>query len=96
MSNDKMPYNAEELRNSTYQYAHDPEARIPCPDCHNRASLTIDEDQPFVAALLSYCSLCDGERYISKARALAVLPCVAEYVNKLYLERKNAKRLSNH
>lgn len=76
-------YDREELRDNTYKYASDPLARIPCPDCHDREELTIAEDQPFVAAILSYCPLCDGERFISKARALACLPHIAEFVKEL-------------
>lgn len=80
-------YDREELRDDTYKYATDPLARIPCPDCHDRESLTIAEDQPYVAALLSYCHLCDGEQFVSKARALAVLPHIAEFVQELRATR---------
>lgn len=75
-------YDINELRDEAFKHAKDPNARIPCPDCHHR-ELTIAEDQPFVAAMLSYCPLCDGEKYVSKARALAVLPHVAQRVKEL-------------
>ncbi len=76
-------YDVRKLRCQTFKYASEPVSRIPCPDCHHREPLTIADDQPAVAAMLSYCSLCDGERYISKARALAVLPHVTAYVKEL-------------
>ncbi|MHA2279480.1 MAG: hypothetical protein ACXAC5_01125 [Promethearchaeota archaeon] len=76
-------YDIAELRTQTHKYAEDPEAKIPCPDCHDRKPLSIAEDQPFVGWLLSYCDLCDGERYVSKARALAVLPHIVTHVRQL-------------
>ena len=78
-----MPYDINELRTVTHRHCADPEARIPCPDCHGRATLDIAEDQPAVAAILSYCPLCDGERHVTKARALAVLPHIAAHVREL-------------
>jgi len=78
-----MAYKIEELRDNTYRYSEDPKARIPCPDCAGRAPLAIAEDQPAVASILSYCPLCDGERSVSKARALAVLPHCAENARRL-------------
>ncbi len=78
-----MSYNIEELRDLTYKYADEVGAKIPCPDCHDRESLSIAEDMPAVAGILSYCPLCDGERYVLKARALAVLPHIADHVKKL-------------
>lgn len=85
-----MVYDIEELRDTTYRHCEDPEARIPCPDCRDRPGLAIAEDQPVMAALLSYCALCDGERSVSKARALAVLPRVVEHQQEL---RERIKRL---
>lgn len=87
-------YDREELRDTTYKYETDSLARIPCPDCHDRELLTIAEEQPFVAAILSYCPLCDGERLISKARALAVLPHIAEFVQELRATQKGIIRAS--
>ena len=78
-----MTYDINELRIRTYQYEKDDKARIPCPDCSWKNPLAIAEDQPYVAALLNYCPLCDGERHITKARALAVLPYIAKYVQQL-------------
>lgn len=76
-------YDLKELRDNTDKYADDPGAKIPCPDCRDRGTLTVAEDQPAVAALLSYCSLCDGERYVFQARALAVLPHLCERIKEL-------------
>lgn len=80
-------YDVNNLRDCTYRYADDPKARIPCPDCHDNFQLDLVEYQPFVAAMLNYCPLCDGERYISKARALAVLPTIAQYVKELKCQK---------
>jgi len=88
-----MPYDIEELRNETYRHAEDPDARIPCPDCHDRPGLDIAEDQPVVAAILSHCPLCDGERSVSKARALAVLPHIAAHVRELRERAEQARQL---
>lgn len=84
-------YDIEELRELTYTYFEDPRAQIPCPDCSRRPGLTIAEDQPAVAALLGYCPLCDGYKYVHKARALAVLPHIAAYIKALQLEVKELR-----
>lgn len=78
-----MSYDINDLRDLTYKYTKDHNARIPCPDCHNKKIPTLVEDQPFAAAVIFYCPLCDGKRYITKARALAILPCLAEHIKKL-------------
>ncbi len=82
-------YDINELRAQTHKYHDDLQAKIPCPDCHHREPLTLAEDQPFAAALLSYCSLCDGQKYVSKARALAVLPYIAEHIKELREQCQN-------
>jgi len=87
------PHDIEKLRDDTFTYAADAGARVPCPDCAEKPDLTLAEDQPAVAAMLSYCSLCDGEGSVSKARALAVLPYIAENVRRL---RRLLGKLGRH
>lgn len=74
-------YNTDELRDATEKYEDNPAAKIPCPACHHPKSLTRPEDPPDIVAFL--CHLCDGSRYVTKARALAVLPHIAQYVKEL-------------
>jgi len=74
---------SDELRRLTIQHTKDEDARIPCPDCHDRPPLDIAEDHPLVAAMFFYCPLCDGCKFVTKARALAVLPHLAEFIKEL-------------
>lgn len=83
-----VPYSVTELRHQTHKYAEDPHARIPCPDCSGRSKLNLDEDCPIVMAIPTYCPLCDGLGFVTKARALAVLPCISEHIKKL--KKKNS------
>jgi len=87
------PHDIEKLRDDTFAYAAAADARVPCPDCAEKPGLTLAEDQPAVAAMLPHCALCDGERSVSKARALAVLPYIAENVRML---RRLLGKLGHH
>lgn len=80
-------YDLNELRELTVQYETE-DVTIPCPDCSEKSGMTIAEDNPIVSALLSRCDLCDGERVIGRARALAVLPHICK-VSKERAEKKD-------
>jgi len=68
----------EELRRLTRQYTEDENASIPCPDCHNPPPL-----DAVIAEIIKYCPLCDGTKVVTKARALAVLPQLSEFIQTL-------------
>ena len=85
-----MAYDLAELEVTEYKYFENPTATIPCPDCADHPALTLAEDQPFVAALLSFCPLCNDARHITQARALAVLPHVCNYTRELKEKLKKA------